>query len=73
MKIHQRIKKFVICQKFIQQILEKLIWYCYKNRTKCCKIASKNVVHKTAEATGELIGNKITEEIVKTKPATDEN
>ena len=32
------------------------------------KIVSKKVVHKVAEATGEFIGNKIAEKIVKPKP-----
>ena len=37
------------------------------------KTASKKIVHKTAEPTGELIGNKIAEKIVKQKPAPDVN
>ena len=37
------------------------------------KTAFKKVVHKIAENTGELIGNKITEKIVKPKLAPDEN
>ena len=37
------------------------------------KTGSKKVVHKIAEATGELIGNKITNKIVKPKPVPDEN
>ena len=37
------------------------------------KAASKIVVHKTAEATRELIGDKIAKEIVKPKPVPDEN
>ena len=37
------------------------------------KIASKIVVHKISEATGESTGNKITEKIVKLKPASDAN
>ena len=35
------------------------------------KADSKKVVHNPAEATGELIGNKIAEIIVKPKPAVD--
>ena len=31
------------------------------------KSASKNVIHKVAERTGEFIGNKIADKIVKTK------
>ena len=35
--------------------------------------ASKNVVHKTAETTGELIGNKIAEKNVEPKSVRDKN
>ena len=34
--------------------------------------ASKKVVHETAEATGELIRNKINEKIVKTESVSDD-
>ena len=37
------------------------------------KSASKKVVHKPAEATGEFLENKIAEKIVKQKPVIDEN
>ena len=37
------------------------------------KIASEKVVHNTAAATGELIGNKIAEKIVKSKAVLDVN
>ena len=37
------------------------------------KTASKKVVHKAAEATGQFIGNKIANKIVKPKHAIDEN
>ena len=37
------------------------------------KTASKKVVHKPAEATGEFIGNKIADKIEKPKPVIDEN
>ena len=37
------------------------------------KSASKIVVHKAAEKTGEFIGNKIAEKIVKPKSVSDEN
>ena len=33
----------------------------------------QKVVHKTAEATGEFIGNKIADKIVKPKPVPDDN
>ena len=35
--------------------------------------ASKKVIHKAAEATGEILETKITGKIVKTKPVIDEN
>ena len=37
------------------------------------KTASKKVVHKTVEATGELIGNKLTKSIVKPKSTSRAN
>ena len=37
------------------------------------KSASKSVVHKSAEATGEFTGNKILEKIVKSKPIIEAN
>ena len=58
-------KTFAICEKSVQQIWEKIIGCSYKNRA--AKTASTKVVRKTTEATGELIGTKITEEIVKSK------
>ena len=37
------------------------------------KTAPKKVVHKSAEVTGEFIGNKVADNIVKAKPAIDGN
>ena len=37
------------------------------------KATSKKVVHRAAEATGEFIGNKIADEIVKPKPVSGVN
>ena len=37
------------------------------------KTASKKVVHKAAEATGEFLRNKIADKIVKPKHVIDEN
>ena len=37
------------------------------------KVAFKKEVHKVAEATGEFIGNKIADKIIKQKPVIDEN
>ena len=42
---------------------QKLIDYAKKSATDAFKIASKRVVLKTAEATGDLIGNKIEDKI----------
>ena len=50
---------------------KSVIGYCYKNRFRCCKIAFKKLVHETV--TGESIGNKIAEKIVKPKPISDDN
>ena len=51
---------------------QKLLDTTTKTRLHALKAASKNV-HKAAEATGEFIGNKITEKNVKPKPVSDEN
>ena len=37
------------------------------------KVAFEKEVHKVAEATGEFIGNKIADKIMKPKPVIDEN
>ena len=42
-------------------MLEKFIGHCSITRPDNAKTATKKVVHKTNEATGELIGNKIAE------------
>ena len=52
------------CQKFLDS--------AKKSTVDAIKIASKRVIHKTAEATGGLIGNKIADKITsvsKKKPA----
>ena len=53
------------CIKYRKQLLD--------TRLDPLKTASKNVVHKAAGATGEFIGNKIGDRIVKQKPVIDEN
>ena len=55
------------------KIWENLLDPAKKKGLDAAKTASKIVVHKTAEATRELIGDKITKEIVKPKPVPDEN
>ena len=42
-----------------------------KNGTKCSKNFDKKVAHKAAEPTGQFIGNKIANKIVKPKPLLD--
>ena len=44
-----------------------------KNGTKCSKNFDKKVAHKAAEPTGQFIGNKIANKIVKPKPVLDMN
>ena len=64
---------FVIFKKSIWQIWEKIFDYSYKNRIWCSKNASKKVVHKTAEARSEFMGNKIAEKILEPKPVSKAN
>ena len=49
-------------RKFGDKYGKKINRYCNKNWSRCCKncfTASKRVVKETAEAIGDLIGNKI--------------
>ena len=50
---------------------EKLIDTAAKTVLRRCKSCFKKIVNKTAEATGKLIRNKITDKIVKPKPISD--
>ena len=52
---------------------KKLLDTATKTGLDAVKTASKKVVHKTAEATGELIGNKVAEKIVKPTTVPDED
>ena len=57
-------------------IMLKTNGYCNKNWNGFCKIASKRVVwvvQKTAEATGDLIGNKITDKITSAGKSREED
>ena len=56
-------------KKSIQQIWKKITEYFHKNRIRC----RKNCFQKKAEATGELIGNKIAEKVVKPKAVPTKN
>ena len=51
----------------------KLLDNANKTRLDAPKTASKKVVHKTAETVYELVGNKISEKIVKPKPVSEAN
>ena len=48
---------------FGDKIDKKLMDTATKTGIDAAKTASKRVVHKTAEATGDLIGNKVADEI----------
>ena len=52
---------------------EKLFDASIKIGLDSAKAASKNLIHKTSEASGELIGNKIDEKILKPKPVPNMN
>ena len=60
-------------KKSIQQIWGKLLDTAAKAGLDAVKTASKKLIRKPAEETDELIGNKITEKIVKSKPVLDVN
>ena len=57
--ICQKIKIFVIREKPIQQIWKIILGNPTKARLDAVKIDSKRVINKSAEATGELIENKL--------------
>ena len=57
----------------IQQIRKTSVGYCFLTTTSCSKSCFQKVVHKAAAGTGEFIGNKIPNKIVKPKPVSDEN
>ena len=49
----------LFARRFGAKIWSKFDGYCTKNRNRCCK----NCRSKTAEATGDLIGNKMADKI----------
>ena len=57
-----------LSNKYEKQLLDTAT----KTKLDAPKTASKKVVHKAAEATGEFIGNKIADKIEKPKPIIDE-
>ena len=62
-KICTRIRVFVICVKIGDKYSKKLMNTATKNGAYSAKTASKRVLQKTAEATGDLIGNKTADKI----------
>ena len=52
---------------------KKLLDAATKARPDTLKTASKKAVYQTPNATGEFIGNKIADKIVKAKSVPDEN
>ena len=54
-------------RKFGDKFAKKLMDTATKIEIDAAETASKRVVHKTAEATGDLIGNKIADKINKIK------
>ena len=51
-----------------------MYWYSQKTTTDAIETACKSAIQKTAEATGDLIGNKIADKItsISKKPVKDE-
>ena len=73
--IESRTRKYVKRYGFLSFAINFSIKYrkqLLDTRLDPLKTASKNVVHKAAGATGEFIGNKIGDRIVKQKPVIDE-
>ena len=52
---------------------KKLLDIATKTGLEPLKTASKKVVHKAAEATGEFLGNKIADKVMKPKPLPAQN
>ena len=60
------LKVVVFCdlqENFVINLVKKLMDNATKTRIDAAKTASERVVQKTAEATGDLIGNKIADKI----------
>ena len=63
-----KVVDFFDLQEIYPTNMEKILDSATKTGLDAAKTASKKVVHKTVEATEELIGNKIDEKVVKPKP-----
>ena len=62
-KVCTKLWIFVICSKIWRFTWQKTNAYCKKTGIDAAKTASKREVQKTAEATGDLFGNKIADKI----------
>ena len=78
--IEPRTRKYVKEREFLSfarnvsnKYWNKLLDTATKTGLDTQKTASRKLVHKTAEATGEFIGARITDEVVKPKPISDIN
>ena len=58
---------------YLTNTTKKILDAATKSRLEAAKTASKRVIHKTAEAAGALIRNKVDEKIVKPKSRPDVN
>ena len=52
-----------ICRNLSNKYSQKLVDTAKKSEIDALKIASKRAIQKTAEATGDLVGNKIADKI----------
>ena len=64
---------FLLFLKSLQQTRRKLLGTAIETGLDALKTTTKKVAHKAAEATGELIGNKFVNKLVKPKPVPEEN
>ena len=78
--IQSRARKYVIGYGFLsfvrnlsKKYRKQLLDIATKTGLDALKIAPKKVVHKAAEATGEFVGKKIADKIVKPNPISAEN
>ena len=61
-------KKYIdknIIKNLTSKNIEKIFYYSKQSAIDALKPASKRAIQKTAEATGDFIGNKIADKIIK--------
>ena len=61
-------KKYIdknIIKNLTSKNIEKIFYYSKQSAIDALKTASKRAIQKTAEATGDFIGNKIADKIIK--------